>query len=157
MAFAIRILAVGRARQGPEGSLFEAYVRRMSWPIALEEIDIKAKLPPARRKAAETEKLLSLVPGGAVVVALDAGGTLLSSEGFADRLRHWRDDGTQALCLLIGGADGLDRAAFERADFVLSLGSMIWPHLLVRTMLAEQLYRAQQILSGHPYHRGSGA
>ncbi|PCJ60680.1 MAG: 23S rRNA (pseudouridine(1915)-N(3))-methyltransferase RlmH [Rhodospirillaceae bacterium] len=157
MAFAIHILAVGRARQGPEGSLFDTYARRMSWPITLEEVDIKAKLPPARRKAMETAKLLSLVPAGAIVVALDAGGTPLSSEGFADRLCHWRDEGTQALCLLIGGADGLDRAAFERANFVLSLGPMIWPHLLVRTMLAEQLYRAQQILLGHPYHRGAGA
>ena len=155
MAFAIHILAVGRARQGPEGDLFDAYVRRMSWPVALEEVDIKAKLPPARRKVAETEKLLSMVPAGAVVVALDAGGTLLSSEGFARKLSYWQDEGTQALCLLIGGADGLDRSALDRADFVLSMGPMIWPHLLVRVMLAEQLYRARQILLGHPYHRGA--
>jgi len=157
MAFTLRILAVGRARSGPERALFEAYAARLAWPIQLEEIDLKANLPPPARKAKETEKLLARVPEGARVLALDAGGTPLSSEAFAEKLGRWQDDGAGMLCLLIGGAEGLDRAALERADFVLSLGPMIWPHLLVRGMLAEQLYRAQAILAGHPYHRGGGA
>lgn len=157
MAFAVHILAVGRARAGAERALFDAYAARLSWPIRLDEVDLKTAQPPARRRVQETEKLLALVPDGAVVLALDAGGTQLSSEAFAAKLGRWRDEGTGVLCLLIGGAEGLGEAAFQRADFVLSLGPMIWPHLLVRGLLAEQLYRAQQILAGHPYHRGREA
>jgi 23S rRNA (pseudouridine1915-N3)-methyltransferase len=91
--------------------------------------------------------------GGLVVVALDERGKALASEAFARRIAGWRDGGAQDLAFLIGGADGHAPAVRERADFLLSLGPMTWPHLMVRAMLAEQLYRAQQILAGHPYHR----
>ena len=93
------------------------------------------------------------MPPGARLVALDERGAVWSSRDFADRLAAWRDGGTAALAFAIGGADGLARAVTERADAVLSLGAMTWPHLLARGMLLEQLYRAQQILAGHPYHR----
>ena len=88
------------------------------------------------------------------MVALDGRGKTLTSEEFATRLARWRDDGIADLVFVIGGADGLDRRLIERAAFVLSLGAMTWPHLLVRVLLAEQIYRAQSILLGHPYHRG---
>ena len=86
-------------------------------------------------------------------IALDGRGKSLTSEGLAARLGHWRDDGVKDIAFLIGGADGLPRAVTETAHLTLSLGAMTWPHLLVRGMLCEQIYRAEQILRGHPYHR----
>ena len=102
----------------------------------------------------EGELLLKAVPDGALVVALDPAGKKFTSAAFAKRLGAWRDGGVKDIAFLIGGADGLDRAVTDGADEVLSLGAMTWPHLLARAMLAEQIYRAQCILSGHPYHRG---
>lgn len=154
VAFAIRINAVGRLREGPERALFEIYARRLQWPIRVEEITLKPNLPAVRQKTEATQKLLALVPEAAAVIALDEGGSTLSSADFATRIGRWQDDGRAGLCFLIGGAEGLGEATLERAELVLSLGPMTWPHLLVRGLLAEQLYRAQQILNGHPYHRG---
>ena len=99
------------------------------------------------------ERLLGQVPVGAVVVALDETGKTLNSVAFAEKLKVWRDEGVRDVAFLIGGADGLDDAVRNRADLVMSFGAMTWPHLLVRGLLAEQIYRAQCILSGHPYHR----
>ena len=93
------------------------------------------------------------MPPGALLVALDERGQPWSSRELAERLAAWRDRGAAALVFAIGGADGLGPAVIERADAVLSLGAMTWPHLMVRSLLLEQLYRAQQILAGHPYHR----
>ncbi len=97
--------------------------------------------------------MLGAIPKEATVVALDGGGRSLDSRTFAKRLEGWRDGGVRDLAFLIGGAEGLDRDLISDADLVLSLGAMTWPHLLVRGMLAEQLFRAQSILDGHPYHR----
>ena len=120
---------------------------------AIIELEEKRRLPPAELKTREAELILAAVPPGARLVALDQRGTEWSSRDLADRLRAWRDGGAGALVFAIGGAEGLGAAVIERADVVLSLGSMTWPHLLCRCMLLEQLYRAQQILAGHPYHR----
>jgi 23S rRNA (pseudouridine1915-N3)-methyltransferase len=104
-------------------------------------------------KAREAALILAAVPAGARLVALDERGVRWGSREFADRLAAWRDGGAAGLAFAIGGAEGLGNAVVERADAVLSLGAMTWPHLLARGMLLEQLYRAQQILAGHPYHR----
>lgn len=117
------------------------------------ELEEKRKLPPAQLQAREAELILAALPPGARLVALDERGAAWSSRALAERLAGWRDQGAAALAFAIGGAEGLGRAVLERADAVLSLGAMTWPHLLVRGMLLEQLYRAQQILAGHPYHR----
>ena len=90
------------------------------------------------------------------MVALDQGGKEISSEDFAQLLGIWRDEGVTELTFVIGGAEGLDHGIVKRARHVLSLGAMTWPHMMVRAMLLEQIYRAQQILAGHPYHRGRG-
>ena len=103
--------------------------------------------------AEETALLRGAVPDGAKVIALDERGKLLSSPEFARKLGNWRDDGCRDLAILIGGADGLSPDLRSRADFTLSFGKMVWPHMLVRVMLAEQLYRAASILAGTPYHR----
>jgi 23S rRNA (pseudouridine1915-N3)-methyltransferase len=149
----ILLAAVGRARTGVERRLYEHYAARLAWPLRLKEIELGRTLPPAQQKLKEGELLLAAVPGGAKVVALDAGGELLTSEALASRLGRWRDDGVGELACLIGGSEGLAEAVLARADLVLALGRVTWPHLLVRGLLAEQLYRAQQILAGHPYHR----
>ncbi len=149
----IWLAAVGRARSDPVGALFDHYAARLSWPLTVREVSLSRSLAPERLRAAEGERLLAAVPKGAVKVALDSQGVALSSEALADRLRAWRDGGASDLAFLIGGAGGLDPAVREAADLVLSLGPMTWPHILVRALLAEQLYRAQTILAGHPYHR----
>ena len=93
------------------------------------------------------------LPDG-IAVALDERGKSITSEALANQIGRWRDDGRPAVSFVIGGADGLDPAFVQSADLVLSFSPMVWPHQLVRIMLAEQLYRTTTILSGHPYHRG---
>ena len=110
-------------------------------------------MPPAQLKSREAELILAALPAGARLVALDSAGRSWSSRQLAERLVEWADRGTGAVAFAVGGAEGLGTAVLQRADAVLSLGAMTWPHLLVRTMLLEQLYRAQQIQAGHPYHR----
>ena len=105
-------------------------------------------------QAAESALLAQAIPAGAVLVLLDERGRTLDSPEFAARLRRWADGGTRDLAFAIGGADGHAPALRDRADLLLSFGPMVWPHMLARVMLAEQLYRAASILSGGPYHRG---
>ncbi|MCA0199907.1 MAG: 23S rRNA (pseudouridine(1915)-N(3))-methyltransferase RlmH [Proteobacteria bacterium] len=149
----IVIAAVAKAKAGPERDLYDAYVARLPWRVDLKEIEIKKDLAVDVRKAREGEALLAAVPQGAKLVALDERGRTETSEAFAARLGRWRDDGVRTVAFIIGGADGLDEAVRKKADLVLSFGALTWPHMLVRAMLAEQVYRAQSILAGHPYHR----
>jgi 23S rRNA (pseudouridine1915-N3)-methyltransferase len=149
----IWLAAVGRARAGAARDLYEEYARRMTWPLTLKEVECKKRTPPDELKRLEADLLLAAVPNAAMIVALDERGTTLSSERFAERLGQWRDQGVGDVAFLIGGADGHGEAVGKRADLMLALGPMTWPHLMVRAMIAEQLYRAQQILAGHPYHR----
>lgn len=147
------LAAVGRAKPGPELDLFQQYARRLTPPLSLREVEEKRPLPVPERKSREAELLLAAIPAGAVVVALDERGKSVGSEIFAQRLGRWRDDGVGDVAFLIGGADGHGDAVRARADWLLSFGAMTWPHMLVRAMIAEQMWRAQAILSGHPYHR----
>jgi len=150
----IVIAAVGKFRREPERELFETYIKRISWPVALKEVEERGALPAPERMAREAGKLLAAVPEAATLVALDETGRALASAAFAARIGRWRDDGVGDLAFVIGGADGLDASVLTRAALTLSLGPMTWPHMMVRAMLAEQLYRAHAILAGHPYHRG---
>ena len=146
------VAAVGRAGDDPAGRVFESYRRRLPWPLELREVRVGGSGRAGR--AREAAALLKGLPAQACVVALDGAGAALTSEAFAARLADVRDRGTQVMAFLIGGPEGLDAPVLARADIVLSLGPMTWPHLLARAMLAEQLWRAASILSGHPYHRG---
>lgn len=148
------LAAVGKARPGPERALFDHYAARLRPALTLKEVEEKRPLPPEQRKTREGELLLAVVPPGARLIVLDERGKTLPSEAFATRLGHWRDEGVPTCTLLIGGADGHSAEVRARADLVLALGPMTWPHMLVRGLIAEQLYRAQCILEGHPYHRG---
>jgi 23S rRNA (pseudouridine1915-N3)-methyltransferase len=149
----ILIAAVGKAKAGPELELFRQYCRRLTPPPLLKEVEEKRPLAGPQLKTREAELLLAAIPDGSMVVALDERGRDLGSMEFAERMRGWRDAGTQDVAFLIGGADGHGDAVRERADLLLSLGRMTWPHMLVRALLAEQLWRAHSILTGHPYHR----
>jgi 23S rRNA (pseudouridine1915-N3)-methyltransferase len=147
------IIAIGKQRRGPLGDLQALYAGRLNPPPAIVELEEKRSLPPAQLKPREAALILAALPQDSHLVALDEKGASWSSRDFAEHLRAWRDRGIATLAFAIGGADGLDAGVIERADAVVSLGAMTWPHLLVRGMLLEQLYRAQQILAGHPYHR----
>jgi 23S rRNA (pseudouridine1915-N3)-methyltransferase len=154
----VTIIAVGRARPGPLRTLFDDYAARFTasralGPMTLREVEERRPLAPAELKAREAALIAGAIAQGTTTVALDARGRTLTSEGFAERLGKWRDSGVADLAFIIGGAEGLDAALLKKSDFVLSLGAMTWPHMLVRAMLAEQLYRAASILQGHPYHR----
>ena len=149
----ITLAAVGRWKRGPLPELFEDYRKRLSWPLKLKEVSARKPLEGAPLIAHEAELLAAALPEQVTLVALDAGGKALSSEAFADTLGAWEDDGVAEVAFVIGGSDGLDPDLLARADLRLSLGAMTWPHMLVRVLLAEQLYRAQAIRQGHPYHK----
>ena len=153
----VHLCAVGRLRGGPERDLIADYTQRFDrtgrplglGPLTEHEVEDKKNAG----MAAEAELLARAVPAGAVLVTLDERGKLLTSPEFAALLARWRDGGRQDVAFVIGGADGIDPALRARADVSISFGAMVWPHMLVRVMLAEQLYRAANILSGGPYHR----
>jgi 23S rRNA (pseudouridine1915-N3)-methyltransferase len=150
----IQVAAVGRARAGPEAALFAHFSQRINvWPFELREVDLKRNVPAGQSSAAEGELLLATLPDGAHVVVLDEGGKQLSSEAIAGMMGDLQDSGCREVAFLIGGADGHSPAVLARADQKLAFGHNTWPHMLVRGLLAEQIYRAQQILAGHPYHR----
>jgi 23S rRNA (pseudouridine1915-N3)-methyltransferase len=149
----VHLIAVGKLKSGPHAALARHYAERLTLPITLRDVEEKRPLPPAELKAREGALLLAALPKGATSVALDERGKMLTSDAFAARLGRWRDGGVADLAFLIGGVEGLAETVRQQAELVLSLGPMTWPHLLVRGMLLEQLYRAQQILAGHPYHR----
>lgn len=142
------IVAIGKLR-GPQCDLFADYAKRLR--PKLEWVEITAP-HPVQQKTKEGEKLLAALPKNAFAIALDPRGKAYDSPGFALQLEQW-EQGGQPLAFIIGGADGLSDAVLVRANARLSLGQLTWPHLLCRVMLAEQLYRAQQIRAGHPYHR----
>jgi 23S rRNA (pseudouridine1915-N3)-methyltransferase len=153
----LHLCAVGRLRAGPERALVDDYLQRLErsgrplalGPVSEHEVEDKR----GGGMAAEGLLLARAIPEGAALCVLDERGKTLSSPDFAAVLAGWRDAGRQEAAFVIGGADGVDPALRGRADLVLSFGRMVWPHMLVRVMLAEQLYRAATILSGSPYHR----
>jgi 23S rRNA (pseudouridine1915-N3)-methyltransferase len=146
------VIAVGRApAASPEAALFARYAARLRPPLGLVELaDGKGSAAEIRRR--EGAAILAAIPEGALLVALDQGGVAEGTEAFAARLGRWREAGRE-LAFAIGGAEGLDPAVLARADHVLSLGPLTWPHLLARALLAEALFRADSLMRGHPYHR----
>jgi 23S rRNA (pseudouridine1915-N3)-methyltransferase len=157
----LMIAAVGRLKAGPERELLERYLARANAagravslaPLEIAEVPESQARRPADRIAEETARLEALIPKGARRVVLDSGGRSLTSEDFAARLARLRDQGAPHTAFLLGGADGLARSAVNAADVTISFGAATFPHQIVRILLAEQIYRAVTILSGHPYHR----
>jgi 23S rRNA (pseudouridine1915-N3)-methyltransferase len=136
----LHIVARGKIGRSPEAELTERYLKRLTWPSKLTELPDRGGTSPPL-----------LAPG--VTILLDERGKALASSELADRLGRWRDEGKRECRFVIGAADGHSDAERTGADLLLSFGPATWPHLLVRAMLAEQLYRATSWLAGHPYHR----
>lgn len=137
----LHVIARGKIGRSPEAELVDRYAKRIAWPLKLTELpDVGGTIPPPAQTPVRE-------------VLLDEHGKVMSSEEFAALLGRWRDDGVREARFLIGAADGHGAAARAKADLLLGFGAMTWPHLMVRAMLAEQLWRATSILAGHPYHR----
>jgi 23S rRNA (pseudouridine1915-N3)-methyltransferase len=153
----VHLCVVGRLKSGPERALVDDYLTRFDRtgrPLGLGPAQVvEVEDRKGGGKAAEAQLLMRAIPTGAVVAAMDERGTRISSPDFALHLAMWRDTGRQDVAFVIGGADGIATDLRARADVTLSFGQMVWPHMLARVMLAEQLYRAATILSGGPYHR----
>ena len=154
----VHLCAIGRIRADqPERALIDDYQTRFNRtgkPLALgplSEVEVEDKKGGGME--AEADLLLRAVPSGALLVTMDERGKVMSSPEFAAQLARWRDEGRQDVAFVIGGADGIAPGLRDRAAFSISFGRMVWPHMLVRVMLAEQLYRAANILAGGPYHR----
>jgi 23S rRNA (pseudouridine1915-N3)-methyltransferase len=147
----LRLLAIGKAGNGPEAELFSRYAARIRPTLTLAEFS-PGQGSVAEIKRREADALLGALSPQDFVIALDAGGQTPDSEELARLLARWTETGKK-LAFLIGGAEGFDATVIARANAKLSLGRLTWPHMLVRPMLAEQIYRAQMILAGHPYHR----
>ena len=153
----VYIVAVGRLRAGPERDLIDDYLTRFDrtgralalGPANVIEVEDKKNAG----MGAEAALLEKAIPNGALICIMDERGKVMTSPDFAHQLGGWRDQGRQDIAFVIGGADGLDPAFRAKADAALYFGKMVWPHMLVRVMLSEQLYRAASILSGSPYHR----
>ena len=149
----LTILAVGKLRRGTERDLFEHYAGLVGWDLTMKEVEETRPFPAKELKMREAELLRRACPDGAAIVAMDERGKQMGSRDFAASLGRWQDEAVRDVVFMIGGADGLDQTILAEAVLTLSLGKMTWPHLLVRGLLAEQIYRGQQILAGHPYHR----
>ena len=149
----IQIIAVGRMKKCPELDLINTYLTRCPWTVKVIEVEEKRPLKGTERMAREGDLLLKAIPEGATIIALDERAKQMRSTNFANKIRNWQDQGVANLVFLIGGADGYDEKVKDKAHTLISFGDMTWPHMMVRAMLSEQLYRASTILSGHPYHK----
>lgn len=149
----ITLLVVGKMKSHPAAAIIEDYTKRIPWDIHVTELEIKQSLEGIARIEKEGALILEALPRHARVVVCDERGKNISSAAFADRVAEWQGLGDSHIVCVIGGAYGLSDAVRQRADLVLSFGKMTWPHMLVRSMLVEQLYRAYTILTGHPYHK----
>ena len=151
------ICAVGRMRASPERDLLDDYLKRFDrtgralglGPAAMVEVEDKKN----GGMQAEAPLLERAIPKGAYIIAMDERGKLLTSPQFSELIARQRDAGRADIAFVIGGADGIAPDLRAKADFKLSFGAMVWPHMLARVMLSEQLYRAASILARSPYHR----
>lgn len=142
----IEIIAPGKMKAGAQKALWDEYLKRIIWPVALHEID-------ERDNAAECAKIEKKLNRQAFIIALDEKGKTIPSREFATKLGNLAAEGRPDIQFILGGADGLSPEIRKSAHFLLSFGAQTWPHMMARVMLMEQIYRAQQILAGHPYHR----
>ena len=149
----VNILAIGKNRQGVFKDLYEFYATRIQWEIQLVELEVQKTPDWKKQRLNETKKLLSHVPKDSPIVVLDESGKLVTSRALSGWINNQVDNAAKDVSFLFGGAHGLDLSAISYPSLMISLGRVTWPHLMIRGMIAEQLYRAQQILKNHPYHR----
>lgn len=149
----VRLICMGILKKSPELSLVEEYLKRSRWTIDIKEIPTRSDLEGDTLKQFEAEQIFSYIPDNVPLIALDERGETPSSRQFAGFFQEFQNRGESHVAICIGGADGLHQIVRDRAKKIISFGRLTWPHMFVRVMIAEQLYRAQQILAGHPYHR----
>ncbi|MGN0914133.1 MAG: 23S rRNA (pseudouridine(1915)-N(3))-methyltransferase RlmH [Alphaproteobacteria bacterium] len=143
----VTITAIGKCKKNsPEAMIIEEYVKRSGWDIVIKEKDNSTQEDEARF-------LRSSIPHGAKVIVLDERGENMKSIDLAKKIENWQINGCSELCFLIGGADGHLQSTRDKADLLLSFGKLTLPHMLMRAVLSEQIYRIQTIINGHPYHR----
>ena len=143
----ITILAIGKCKKSsPEAAIIAEYIKRSGWDVVIKEKDNS-------NQEDEAKFLQSSIPHGSKVIVLDERGENLKSTELAHKIENWLNNGTSEICFLIGGADGHLQSTRELADLLLSFGKLTLPHMLMRTVLCEQIYRIQTIINGHPYHR----
>ncbi len=150
----VNIIALGTLKNGPYFDAIKMYEKRLHWNVSLTILESKKNTAIEKAKD-EHQKILNALDSSAYTIALDERGKTISSSQFADQFLKLQNQGRSKIQIIIGGADGLNDENRNKCDFLLSFGAQTWPHMLVRVMLYEQLYRAQQILNGHPYHRDS--
>ncbi len=148
----IDLIVVGRLRKGPYFELCQEYSKRLQWPMTIHELESKYTDSRAATDE-EHRKIKALIKEHAFVIVMDERGNGLRSLDFAKTLESFQNSGETYIQFIIGGAEGLSDEIRGRANLLLSFGQQTWPHMLARVMLMEQIYRAQQILAGHPYHR----
>ena len=141
------IIAIGKCKKNsPEADIIAEYIKRSGWTVVVKEMDNATQ-------SAEAEFLQNSIPNGAKVVVLDERGANLKSIELAAKVETWMLGGCSEICFLIGGADGHLQSTRNKADLLLSFGKLTLPHMLMRAVLSEQIYRIQTIINHHPYHR----
>ncbi len=150
--FKIDLIVVGKVKKGPWRDLIDDYVKRTKWSLNLIEVESKYTDPKTQQDH-EQRLILDKLDTDSFVIVLDERGDGLRSLDFSQTLSKIRDTGSDKLTFLIGGAEGFTDDIRNKANMLLSFGQQTWPHVIVRVMLLEQIYRAQQIIAGHPYHR----
>ena len=148
----IDLITIGKLKKGVFHDLQNDYQKRIRWPLNLFEIESRYR-DPAHMNADENRKILDHISPSGFIIAMDERGEGLRSLDFAEMVSNLQDNGNHHLQFIIGGADGLNEEVRSKASFMLSFGKQTWPHIMARVMLLEQIYRTQQILAGHPYHR----
>jgi 23S rRNA (pseudouridine1915-N3)-methyltransferase len=150
----INILSIGKFKKNSNfEQIFNEYKKRIPWKVSLKELLANKKLSGESLKKIEGEKLLQNTNTKGKVISLDERGKIITSTEFANLIKSYQLNGISNIDFIIGGADGLSEEVRKKSDYVLSFGKMVFPHLMIRTMLIEQIYRASTILSGHPYHK----
>lgn len=149
----ISIIAVGKCGQSPEGDLIKRYTDRIPWNITIKEIEERRPIKGDERKKSESAMLIAALPKNPFIIVLDERGRAFNSPDFASKLTFATENGFDNICFIIGGADGLSSYILEKAHLKISFGNMVWPHMMVRVMLSEQIYRAWAIINRHPYHK----
>lgn len=149
----ITFLSIGRISGTVFQNAFDQYKSRLSFTIQNKELALKKQLPPSQQSKAETDLLEKNISKNSLLIALDSTGKTLDSVEFSQKFEEWLEHSKQEITFIIGGSEGLHPTILKKANFILSLSKMTWPHMLARVMLIEQIYRAQCILKNHPYHK----
>lgn len=149
----IHILAIGRCTNTPEAEIVKRYIERTPWDITIKELEERRPIKGEERKKSEAGMLLAAIPKKSFIIILDERGKSQTSNELAKTITNAKDNGFENVCFIIGGADGLSADILAKAQLKISFGKMVWPHMMVRAMLTEQIYRSWAIINRHPYHK----